>query len=480
MSRAPKNVLLILSDEHARNTLGCYDNSLVSTPNLDRLAAGGTRFNRAYTPSPVCVPARASIATGRHVHQTGCWSNAQPYDGSIRSWGHRLIDAGHRVVSVGKLHYRSEKDFNGFDEEIVPLHVRDGIGWVHGLLGREKGAVWPGTAHFAEEIGPGSCDYTRYDMRICQESCRWLRDEAPTPPDKPWAMCVSFVSPHYPLIVPQRYFDLYDPESLDPPRCNSTEELCTHPVVSGIRRFFNYDEHFDQRGRMIAKASYYGLCSFLDDHIGALLKALEDSGQAADTVVIYTSDHGEMAGNHGMWTKCNMYEESVGIPMIVAGPGIPEGRVTEQPASLIDLYPTLLDVAGVTRDELDRSLPGTSLRTLAVAEVSDRPVLSEYHDGGSITGMFMLRQGDWKFVSYPGYPPQLFNLRQDPHEKRDLGALRATARTRDELEATLRMLVDPDKANQRAFASQEARISELGGRERIHQMSDFDQSPVPG
>jgi choline-sulfatase len=473
------NVLLILSDEHTRNALGCFGNPKVLTPNLDRLAARGTRFDKAYTPSPVCVPARASIATGRHVYETGFWSNAQPYDGSIRSWGHRLVATGHRVVSVGKLHYRSEEDFNGFDEEIIPLHVRGGIGWVHGLLGRRDGATWPGTSHFAEEIGPGNCDYNRYDTRVRDECCRWLRNEAPAASAKPWVMCASFVTPHYPLIVPARYYELYDPASLEPPRLRQPHELSPHPVVAGIRRFFNYDDHFDARTRMVAKASYYGLCSFLDDHIGHVLQALDDSGQASNTIVIYTSDHGEMAGNHGMWTKCNMYEESVAIPMILAGPGVPAGGTTDQPASLIDLYPTIMDITGIGADELDATLPGVSLRSLALSKGGERPVLSEYHDGGSITGMFMLRHGDWKYVYYPGYPPQLFNELEDPFEAQDLGTDPGYGPIRAELEAVLRALVDPDHASERAFEAQERRIAEFGGREGVLAMEDYDQSPVP-
>lgn len=473
------NVLLILSDEHARGALGCYGNRQVHTPNLDKLAGRGTRFERAYTPSPVCVPARAAIATGRYVHEHGFWSNAQPYDGSVRSWGHRLVSAGHRVVSVGKLHYRSSDDCNGFDEEIIPLHVRDGIGWVHGLLGRREGARWRGTAHFAAEIGPGECDYTRYDRRVCEQSCRWLREQASLVGGKPWVLCVSFVSPHYPLIVPARYYQRYDVASLEPPRLRAAGELSPHPVVAGIRRFFNYDDHFDQAGRMVAKASYYGLCSFLDDHIGQVLEALEASGQAENTVVIYTSDHGEMAGNHGMWTKCNMYEESVGIPLLIAGPGIPSGRVSQQAASLIDLYPTIVDLAAIDADRADNAMPGEPLGSLAASNGSGRPVLSEYHDGGSITGMFMLRLGDWKYVDYPGYPCQLFNLREDPDEARDLGADPGFAAVRRELYAALRDLVDPERANRRAFASQAQRIADLGGRESILAMEDFDQSPVP-
>ena len=136
----PANVLILFSDEHRRDALGCAGHPLVRTDNLDRLARRGTRFTRAYTPSPICVPARASLATGRYVHETRCWSNAQAYHGEPRGWGHVLQDHGIRVESIGKLHYRGADTNNGFDREILPLHVRDGMGWVKGLL-RDHEAV---------------------------------------------------------------------------------------------------------------------------------------------------------------------------------------------------------------------------------------------------------------------------------------------------------------------------------------------------
>ena len=151
----PTNLLFICSDQHACNALGCYGHPLVRTPHLDALAATGTRFTTAYSSSPICVPARAAIATGRHVHQCRAWSSAEPYDGSIAGWGHRLIEAGHRVVSIGKLHYRSTEDPNGFDTEILPMHVHGGVGWTTALLRDTR--PMPGAVDYARDIGLGGC-----------------------------------------------------------------------------------------------------------------------------------------------------------------------------------------------------------------------------------------------------------------------------------------------------------------------------------
>jgi choline-sulfatase len=164
----PANLLFILSDEHSRRVLGCYGHQMIRTPNLDRLAAGGARFTDAYTNSPICVPARASLATGRYVHQIRFWDNAIPYDGSVPSWHHRLREPGHEVTSIGKLHFRSEADDNGFTEEVMPLHVVDGIGDPMGWL-RNPLPVRKASLRLANDAGCGDSSYQQYDdqaMRI--------------------------------------------------------------------------------------------------------------------------------------------------------------------------------------------------------------------------------------------------------------------------------------------------------------------------
>jgi choline-sulfatase len=473
-----QNVLIIMSDEHSRGALSCYHSPIVQTPNLDKLAARGVRFTNAYTASPICVPARASFATGHYVHQTRFWTNSQPYDGSIPSWGHRLIQEGCHTVSIGKLHYRSQEDSNGFNEEILPLHVKNGVGWIRGLL-RGENHRWDKAHEFAGQIGPGECSYTHYDMRVCDAACDWLRREAPKHTSAPWTLFVSFASPHYPLIVPKKYYDLYPIDKIDAPRLNRSDELSAHPVLKALQRYMNYDDYFDEHTRLIAKASYYGLCSFLDDHIGRVLAALEESGLMGDTTILYTSDHGESLGNHGFWTKCTMYEESVAIPMLLCGPGIPSGCSNDTAVSLVDGYPTILEGCGIEKSVKETQLPGHSLIGIANGLCPTRSILSEYHDGGSITGMFMVRHKHWKYIYYPGFRPQLFDLINDPFENNDLGEDPNFEADRAECHNELKNILDPDNANMLAFSDQAERIKALGGIDAILASEDFDFSPVP-
>ena len=471
-----RNILLVMSDEHLRTAAGCYGSPIVETPAIDALASRGVRFANAYTPSPICVPARAALATGRYPHQTGFWSNAQAYDGAAPSWAHRLRDAGYRVNSIGKLHYRGGDDY-GFEDPITPMHVRNGTGWVRGLLRREL-RVWDKVSDFAAQTGAGECDYTHFDRAVCENALHWIAHEAAPAGDRPWALFVSFVSPHYPLIVPGEYFDRYPVEQMALPALTGPDAPALHPVVDGVRRFLNYDAGFDDDRRRVAVAAYYGLCTFVDDLIGKVIGALDRAGRRGDTLVVYTSDHGECLGKRAIWTKCVMYEESAAVPMVIAGPGVGDGCSSATPVSLIDLYPTIIEAAGVARSDDDADMPGRSLLSIAALEDDpERTILSEYHDGGSITGMFMTRCGRWKYMHYPGYAPELYDLEADPDETHDLAASDAHRAILARCERRLRSVVDPDAANERAFADQAALIARLGGIEAILATDDYDFTP---
>ena len=475
----PQNLLFIFSDQHDPQYMGAAGHRVVRTPNLDRLAAKGTRFTNAATPCAICVPARASLATGRWVHDNRSWDNAIPYTGSMPSWGHRLIDRGHRVSALGKLHYRSDDDDNGFSEKIETMNVVDGVGDRIGWLRRrrfERGAA----KNYAGDAGRGDSSYTEYDRRIAEEAQAWLRKRAAEKTGKPWVLYVGFVMPHLPLIAPAEFYDMYAGMTLPEPRLYGPSERPHHPWVDGLTHSIPYDKYFDDERRRVAITAYHGMVSYLDHNIGLLLKELEDTGLGGSTRVLYSSDHGEMLGNHGIWGKCCMYQESVNIPMILAGDGVPEGKTDATEASLVDCFPTILDAVGVPlADEDRRVLPGRSLFDLAKKPDPDRYGFSEYHAVGAVSGAFMVRRGRWKYVHYVGMPPQLFDLAADPIEARDLGQDPAHAAVRAEMEAALRRIVDPEAAAALAFADQEALIARHGGAEAVLAVGDFGHTPTP-
>jgi choline-sulfatase len=478
----PKNLLIIMSDQHSRALMGCYAHALVRTPNLDRLAARGTRFTGCWTPSPVCIPARASFATGKYIHQIGFWDNADPYDGSIPSWHHRLRDAGHRVVSIGKLHFRSDDDDCGFSESIVPMQVVEGKGDLLGLI-RDDLPVRGAAYKMARMAGPGESPYTQYDREIAARAQIWLHDEARKYCDKPWVLFVSFVAPHYPLTAPPEHFYRYfeDPQ-LPMPLFYERQERPDHPFIRDYARAFNFDDYFENPADVRrAVAGYYGLCSFMDAQVGKVFDALTSAGLATDTRIIYTSDHGDAVGKRGLWGKSTLYEETAGVPLIVAGDGIPQGRVINTVANLVDVYPFIIDSVGEDgAGMIEPDHPGVSIARLANGENPRRTVLSEYHGMGSTTGAFTIRNGPFKYVHYVKYRPQLFDLERDPDEVRDLSADRMYTEVLMRCEAKLRALLSPEEVDARAKKRQAEQLERHGGREAVIARGDLGFSPPPG
>lgn len=475
----PQNMLFILSDQHSPKALGCYGSGIVRTPNLDRLAARGTRFTSAYCNSPICVPARAALATGRYVHQTGYWDNSRGYEGSVPSWGHRLMHEGYSVESIGKLHYRSQVDPTGFDRQHVPMHIAEGGGALLGLL-RDDTAVLTKYREYHEAAGPGESSYTNYDRTIAKTAVEWIAEKARQPAGKPWVAMVSFVCPHPPLQCPEEFYRLYPPEEMPLPYLLDPGERPEHPALKAHRLFQGCEEPFSEDVVRRSVSAYFGLCSYLDHNIGLVLKALEDSGMADDTRIIYTSDHGEANGNQGLWGKYNMYEDSAGVPLIMTGEGVPAGHAERTPVTHVDIYQTILDCVGAPTYEDEPAMPGRSLYDVVDAPDPDRVAFSEYHAAAANSAIYMIRKGRYKFVYYVGMPAQLFDLEADPDERLDLAADPGYAAICVEYEAILRSIVDPEAIDALSRSDQQARILANGGRAAIRDRGAFGATPAPG
>ncbi len=475
------NLIFFQSDNHTRALLGCHGHPLARTPNLDRLAARGVRFDRAYSASPICCPARAAIATGRYPHQTGCWDNALVYQGQVESWMHRLREAGQHVASVGKLHFRSSEDDNGFSQEIVPMHILDGIGGVIMLLrcdGIEP--VHPGQWElYAEQSGVGMSNYQEFDHVVTRHSIEYLEDRARRK-DEPFSLFVSYPTAHPPFSVPQRLWDLYPVAAMPLPVCYRPGDRPEHPAVAHLRRIAGYRDLDDDDMLRKVIAGYLALVTHLDEQIGKVLDVAEDLGLLENTRIIYTSDHGEMYGHQGTFGKSSFYEPSVAVPLILAGPGIPEGQSRNQLVSHVDLFPTIVEGAGVAPKPADEELLGQSLwPAIGGAEV-ERTLFAEYHAVYSLNAIYMVREGDWKLIYHVGMPAQLFNLKDDPDEMHDLVEDGSGMAKAAELEAKLRTIVDPEAVDQRAKAEQRQRLAEVGGVEAVLKRGAFVFTPPPG
>jgi choline-sulfatase len=426
------------------------------------------------------VPARAGFATGKYPHQIGYWDNADPYDGAVTSWHHLLRDRGHRVASIGKLHFRGlPGDDHGFSEELLPMHVVDGVGDVKGLV-RQDIPRRNGYDKLAKLAGPGESPYIRYDREIAARAQAWLR-EAVQHRTKPWALFVSFVCPHFPLIAPPEFYRLYPLESIPLPKQYASAERPDHPYLRDYDRCMAYDAGFagDHDKVRRAIAGYLGLVSFMDDNVGKVLAALENAGLAADTRVVYTSDHGDNVGARGLWGKSTMYEESAGVPLILAGPDIGKAMRCATPASHVDLFPFFLECAGEAAPAA-AGYHGVSPLALAAGAAQSRAVLSEYHAIGSTGGITMLRKERWKYVHCVRYQPQLFDLHEDPEELVDRAGDPACRSILAGLKAELRVFCDPAEVDARAKRRQAELLARYGGREAALARGDLNYTPAPG
>ena len=346
------------------------------------------------------------------------------------------------------------------------MHVSEGVGDLFSLI-RDRTIPRPQLGGLLAKAGPGDSSYTRYDQAIASEAVGFLRRETGHEAG-PWALFVSFASPHHPLIAPPEYLAWYPESAAIFPKDYALDARPTHPVLQELRRGLGIDSELDDQTVRRAVVAYYALCSFMDAQVGRVLDALDERGLADDTVVLYTSDHGDTVGEHGLWWKHTMYEGSAGIPMILAGPGVPEGAVVSTNASHVDCYPTMLDAAGVAPASDDHDLPGRSLRVMAqAAKKQSRVVFGEYHAIGSITGYFMIRDDRYKYVEYVGYEPQLFDLEADPDERRDLADDPRHADIREQCRRDLRSVCDPVAVSRDAMDAQARLLADHGGADAV-------------
>ncbi len=446
------NILLILSDEHAPIFSGPYGHPLVQTPNMDRLAREGVTFENAYCNSPLCMPSRMSFMTGRYISNIAAWDNSTPLASDVVTWAHILSAEGYDAVLSGKQHFCGPDRLHGFRAQLArDLHAE----WSHAVFDWDEGTPqanepWLGL----DEAGPGTTEEIEVDDLAEVQAIDYLKD--PSRQDQPWILNVSFIAPHFPLVVPERFFNLYHTDRIDLPEIPPGHLENQHAVYKRMRSMFgliDFPEAHVRRGR----AGYYGLITYLDEKIGRFLSVLEETDQIDNTVVIYTSDHGEMNGEHGMWRKSNFYEASARVPLQVVWPGhLPGNRRITEVVSLVDLVATLVDIAGASSGV---PLDGDSLLPLMLGKASDwkDTAFSEYFAHGVDRPMAMLRRGRYKLNYSLGDPPELYDLAEDPNEFHDLARDPKFESLVEQMQSELLSDWDPVELDQQVRQSQKDR-----------------------
>lgn len=484
MTKTNKNLLFILGESHAPDLIGAIGHPAIKTPNLDRLVSSGMLFDAAYCASPLCVPARAALATGRFPHETGYWESSMAYDGSTDSWMKRLRGAGYETVGIGKMHYRSDDDDNGFSRFIETMHIADGIGDLVGALrydGQEPTyqGLWD---IWTSRYGAGDDNpYRLYDERIAGEAVNWLKNDAQSI-DRPWALSVHFIAAHAPFVTPQGFQSMYDPATIPPPIRFSREQRPDHPSIQHVRNTVCHESDVPLDHVQELRAAYFATVSYLDSLVGQVLDTLDEQGLAEDTLIVYTSDHGFSLGDHYIFGLFHMFEESLKVPLIMAGPGIPAASTMKTPVSHTDLYPTFLEACGVPLTDKEQQFGGQSLWPLIDGRgQSDKSVFAEYHGTATKTGGYVLRDGSYKLIHFVGLTPQLFDLSVDPEEAYNLAEDPQFAQVLEKMMNRLCEIVDPVKVDAMAKEDQRKLIEAHGGREKVlRDMGGFSYSPPPG
>ena len=425
------NILILMVDQLNGTLFPDGPAGFLHAPHLRALAERSTRFANAYTASPLCAPGRASFMSGQLPSRTRVYDNAAEFASDIPTYAHHLRRAGYRTCLSGKMHFVGPDQLHGFEERLTtdiypadfgwtPDYRKPGerIDWWYHNLGSVTGA---GTAEISNQM--------EYDDEVAYHAERKLYDLARGQDPRPWCLTVSFTHPHDPYVARRRFWDLYaDCPELEPTvPAIAYDEQDPHSqrlYLASDYKAFDITPEDVRRSRR----AYYANISYLDEKIGGLLDVLERCRMRDDTVVVFLSDHGDMLGERGLWFKMSFFEGSARVPLMVAAPCLPAGRV-DAAVSTLDVVPTLAGLAGIDLGEVLPWTDGHDLAPVAGGGERGAPVLMEYAAEGSCAPMVSIRDGRWKYNHCDLDPPQLFDLLADPRELTNLAGDPAHAAT---------------------------------------------------
>ena len=420
MSENP-NFLILMADQLTARALPAYGNRVAKTPHIDRLAAAGVVFDSFYCNSPLCAPSRFSFLSGQPVSAIGAYDNAAEFPAQVPTFAHYLRRAGYQTVLSGKMHFCGADQLHGFEERLTTDIYPADFGWTPDWTRFDHRPSWYHSMDSVTQAGP--CTRTNqidFDDDVVFQARQKLFDMARGKDKRPFCMVASMTHPHDPYVIPQRYWDRYEGAEIDMPRVRmAAGELDPHS--RRLRHVCGLELQAVTEAQMrAARRAYYGAVSYVDDQVGVLLAALADAGFADDTVVLLLADHGDMLGERGLWYKMSFFEPACRIPLIVHAPRRFAARRVAHCASLIDILPTLSELAGAKAETLAAPLGGHSLVAQLAGKAGPDEVIGEYLAEGAIAPLVMIRRGRYKFVHSPVDPDQLYDLHEDPDELQNL------------------------------------------------------------
>lgn len=450
--RKRPNIVYICSDQHNAKYLGYAGHPFVRTPNMDKIAKRGVVFNSAYSGNPVCVPGRSCLMTGMYSSDLNSFCNSTVYDGSYPTWGKMLRDSGYYCWATGK------QDMNpDFDMGFVEVDVKHGHATKPDItsLFRRPCIYRVGER---EGVDGEPSDKRNSDYENMEYAVNFIENES-VKLDRPWACYVGYHEPHPSFKGFRKYYEEYL-EKVSVPEV-SIEELEDLPLsYQEMRHYKRIATPIPDERIKRARAAYFAMITELDEYIGNVYDAVEKTGQLDNTYFIYTSDHGESLGEHGLWYKNTLYDTASRVPLVISGPGLPAGKILNQPMGHIDLVAAMMEWAGAKET---KHLRGTSFMPTINGNPEKGPqfAYTESHSEGNITGSCMIRVGDWKLMHFSYYGDRLYNMKDDPDEKHNLIDDVQYKGKADELRKLLYSKVDPEEITERAFRLQDKMLDDF-------------------
>ena len=476
------NVLLVMADQMAPHFTGTYGHSVVKTPHLDALAERGVRFDAAYCHSPLCAPARFSMMAGRTISAIGAWDNAAEFPASIPTLAHHLQATGYRTVLSGKMHFVGPDQLHGFEERLTTDIYPADFAWTPDWAASgDRIDKWYHNMDPLTEAGQAVTTHQiDYDEEVGYTSRRRLLDLARDhQDDRPFFLVASFIHPHDPYVARPEWWNTYDHDDIDLPDAIDLETLDAHS--QRIRTGIEADTvGFTEEQTRNARHGYYANTSYVDHWLGQLVATLEETGLADNTIVMFTSDHGDMLGDRGLWYKMTFHERSARVPLVMAGPGIANTTVSHA-ASHLDLLPTLLDIATDGGDWADSApdLDGRSLWPLASGGTDDvDEAIGEYMAEMTSRPIYMIRRENLKYIHCDTDEPLLYDVIADPLERTNLATDPAYADAAASFAAEVAQRWDSDAITERVLASQRNRHAIHRATEATAGLRSWDHLPA--
>ncbi|MDP9939048.1 choline-sulfatase [Ectopseudomonas alcaliphila] len=415
------NILFIMADQMAAPILPLHDAaSPVQMPHLMKLAEQAVVFDSAYCNSPLCAPSRFTLVSGRLPSKIGAYDNAADFPADVPTYAHYLRRLGYRTALSGKMHFCGPDQLHGYEERLTSDIYPADYGWAVNWDEPEVRASWYHNMSSVLQAGPCvRSNQLDFDEEVVFKARQYLYDHVRMTPDQPFCLTVSMTHPHDPYTIPREYWDRYAGADIPMPR-QHLEQNEQDPHSQRLLKVIDlWDKPLPEDKIRDARRAYFGACSYIDDNIGKLLKALEECGLADDTVVVFSGDHGDMLGERGLWYKMHWFEMSARVPLLVHAPKQFAAQRVSQSVSTLDLLPTLVELAGGRVDD-GLELEGHSLLPHLQGKGGHDEVLGEYMAEGSTSPLMMIRRGPWKFVYSEQDPLLLFNLDNDPLERQNL------------------------------------------------------------